>query len=260
MLDETPFEAAFLRAALLLGLIHEADVADWAGRRIATATQDAAHLADVLLTRAELTAMRDVLRPIGAGVSEDCIVQALLAAIATDPAYQEHPVRTQLAVLGQLRREFSLPSSVAAAIKAFEDRLMLADVKQPGESPPSRAELVAWLSTFRTDAYFRFYCDGVGEASGFLAAVSRLLVRNRTLANRPGEAVARVWVVPTGGQSARGFVLNEPAWRAVAREFVPVPIESRIPYPTLPSGLTPAFDESSDEPLGIDAAHAWVAG
>jgi len=69
MFPDVPFEADFLRAALLLGLVREADVSAWAEALLETEADPQGRLADVSLAPHELTAMREVATSLSCGTS-----------------------------------------------------------------------------------------------------------------------------------------------------------------------------------------------
>lgn len=64
MLPDAHFQAAFLRAALRIGVIHEREVSAWGEAVLGTSDDHHASLADVVLAPPELTAMREALRPL----------------------------------------------------------------------------------------------------------------------------------------------------------------------------------------------------
>jgi hypothetical protein len=163
-MSNVQFEAAFLRAALLVGLVHERDVPAWAMERMASSAEAGSQLTDVLLAPSELTAMREALRPLGERIADDRV-----------------------------------------------------------------------------------------------AAVSRQVVRDRGWSDPPGHAAARAWVIRGAGADACSLVLNEGAWLTAAREFSPIPVESRIPSLTLPVDAVEVLDGSTTAPFGADEALAKIA-
>jgi hypothetical protein len=140
------FEAEFLRAALLVGLVRETDVHAWAESLLEAGGEDDGRLTDVLLAPAELTAIREALRPISEPETPRAVGTALLAFMANDPSAAGLSVSDQLRVLSLLRREGMVSADAADSIKLFEDRLMLASVNVAGETAPTPAEMRAWLA------------------------------------------------------------------------------------------------------------------
>ncbi len=247
-------EAAYLRAALLLGLVHEPDVAEWAQVRLArldASVPAAALLTDVLLAEEALSPMREALRPLEGGVDSAQLTDTLLAGIAVDDALAERSVADRLRVLGLLRREFHLPRGVVDAINGFIERAMLADANIDAARAPRGSELQQWLDAVRPPAVFRFEFDYPDEGASFLAAVSRKHVRDRTWES-PGEPTGAAWVA--ADDSGTVILLNERSWRLAVREFSPLPIASRIPALSLPSHAVPVLDERTSEALGVDDA------
>ena len=118
MFDDIEYQAAFLRAALLVGLVHERDVPDWAASLLARSPADASSLADIVLAPLELTGMREALRALSPDGQDHRVAPALLAAVALTQAPNLQPVRARLAVLGHIRRDFPVLKATAADIKA----------------------------------------------------------------------------------------------------------------------------------------------
>jgi hypothetical protein len=258
VLDDVRFEAAFLRAGLLVGLIHERDVPDWAALRIGSSSALTSELAEVVGTRVELSAMREALRSIGESVEEHRVVAALLTAVA-DLAIKGGAASDQLHILGQIKREFALPASTAVRIKEFEDRTMLAKVGMQGQFAPGAEELAAWLDEVREPGFFRFYFDGADEAGAFVAALSRKVARDRRWGDRPRHAPAQAWLLRDPAGQRIAVVLNESAFAIVLREFAPVPQVSRIPYGAPGDHAIPVVHEATVFPLGSEEAKGRLA-
>jgi hypothetical protein len=145
------YEAAFLRGALLVGLIHERDVHHWAealiedGARLKPRAPENLEttLTDILSTPAELSAMREALYPLTKGVDPRRIGMALLAAMQSERI--ERPAEARVRMLGQIRAEFKSPPDIAAAIKKFENRLMFAAAGVATVTAPTAEEVIAFL-------------------------------------------------------------------------------------------------------------------
>jgi hypothetical protein len=260
VINDIRFEAAFLRAGLLVGLVHEREVTAWAMDAIAAFPEAGSELAELLLAPIELSAMREALRPIGEDVGEDRVAAALLVAVALEPAITERSVTDRLRILGHIRREYSPPARIATAIKDFEDREMLAAAGMPGTIPPGAGELATWLDRVRGAGYFSFSFRHEEEAAAFVGALSRKVVRDRTWRDQPRGVRACAWVARESSGEPHTVVLNERAWQTAVREFGPVPLASRIPYAALPSDATEVFEEGDATPLGVEEAQRRIAG
>jgi hypothetical protein len=261
MTSDIRFEAAFIRAGLLVGLVHERDVSDWAADRIGRTQELGGLLADVLLAPPELSPMRAALQPLGDGVGDARVAASLLTTLALEQVLTSRQLSDRLRVLGHIRQEFVLPIDTAVAIKEFSDRMMLWAAGVAGTRVPDDNELTMWLEQVRTRGYFRFGFDDSGEAAAFVAAVSRKLSRDQRWGDRAGLASTWAWIAQEGDHQARVVVtLNERAWLTVAREFAPVPLASRVPYPAPPDVAAVLMDERHLAALGADDAHALITG
>jgi hypothetical protein len=260
VINDIRFEAAYLRAGLLVGLIHEREVPAWAVDVIAAFPEGNPQLAEVALTPIEFSAMREALRSIGDGVGDDRVTAALLIAVAMESATSEGSVTDRLRILGDIRREYSPPARIATAIKDLEDREMLAAAGVSGRTRPGAGELATWLDGVREAGYFWFSFRQADEAAAFVAALSRKVVRGRLWRDQPGPSEGRAWVTRESSGGACTVALNERAWQIVVREFAPVPLASRIPYTTIPRDATEVLAEVAAEPLGVEEAQRRIAG
>jgi hypothetical protein len=252
------FEADVLRAALLLGLVHESDVPGWADALLATQPDPGALLADVAVARPELTAMREALLPLATPTDDRSVGLAILAFLARDPHAVDLPVADCIRVLSQLRREIALPADVSAGCKHLEDRWMLGTAGIHPEQTPTRDDIAQWLETVRSPAYYRVSLERDDEPAAFLGALSRAVFRERRWQPAAGSAAGQAWVVRDAGRTC--LVLNESLSRTAMREFAPLPLGSRLPYATVPDGATLVLDENSAAPLGvIDASDRLTA-
>jgi DNA-nicking Smr family endonuclease len=249
VLADVHYEAAYLRGALLVGVMHERDVPAWAESLIHTRPDLATTLADVSLTPVELSPMREALWPLAKGVDAHRIGAALLTAAALEKGSRAADDRIR--VLGHIRSDFTLPKEVAAAIKSFENRRAFAAVGVRTVTSPTADELTTWLDRVHAPGFFRFDFDAVGEAAAFAAAVSRKIDRDR-------PAGAAAWFL-RGSSGNVTIVLNEFAWQIAAREFSPPPVRSRIPHADAPARAPRLFDESSGGPLSAADAAARIA-
>ena len=137
---------------------------------------------------------------------------------------------------------------------------MLAAADVRGAYPPSTEELASWLDRVRTDGYFWFRFERPGEAEAFLAALSRKMVRDRTLTDRAQRSRPCAWVRREGPGGRYAVILNEGAWQIVVREFSPVPLSGRIPHVSRPADVVAMLDELTASPFGADEAGVKMAG
>ena len=158
MTSDLPFEAAFLRGALLVGLMHEQDAHDWAESLIHEAPDMEGVLADLLMTPVELSAMREALWVLSKQVDARKVGAAILTAAALEGDTRAPDDR--LRVLADIRANLPLPKEVAAAIKSFENRRMFAAVGVPAVTSPGSDELMAFLDRVRAPGFFNVLVDG----------------------------------------------------------------------------------------------------
>jgi hypothetical protein len=259
MFPDVRLEADFLRAALLAGLVHEREVHVWAEALLHLASDEEARLVEVALAPLELTAMREALRPLAREPLGRDTGAALLAFMALDPCAASLAVPDKLRVLSVLRREGALSDSATLETKVLEDRLMLASVHVPGENAPSHEELTMWLLAAKPAAYFRVACDRDDEQAAFLAALSRVVVRNRRFRDVIHADQARAWTVGRNGDRRGALLLNECLWKTALQEFSPLPVGSRIPYIALPADAVLVLEAERASPMGAGEAAAYLA-
>ncbi len=257
MIPDIGFEACVLRAALLVGRVHEREVIGWAEALLAGVTEPASFLADVASARPELTALREALRPLAAPVEPGALSEALLLYLATDPVAAVTSTPDRVRVLGQLRREGVFPVVVASAIKSFEDRWMLAGAGVTAD-PSLDSEFDRWLRHARGTAYYRLTPGHPDELAALFGALSRKVVRDRRAQLAPGSG-CRAWLVGSRSETGRALMLNEPLWRVAVAEFSPLPLGSRIPYARIPGKAVLVLDEATAEPMGLEAAGRLLA-
>lgn len=251
VVPDVPFEAAVLRAAVLVGLAHERDVHAWAADLIDRSSAWQSRLADLLATPIELSATRAALWPIAESASADRVGASVLTWAAIDSGHDRRDAAQFVNLLDQIRQECQLRQDEAAAIKALQQREWLARAAMRGNIAPSAAEIHAWLEHAREPAHFIFpFGDGC-QAAAFLAALSRQIAGNRLPILPPHREPARAWIA--AGRDAPVVLLNEAAWRAAAQAFAPLPVGGRIPYPgRVDPSARPLLDEANARPLGID--------
>jgi hypothetical protein len=151
MTRDIPFEAAYLRDAILVGLVHERDVVPWATDLLDSAPAFADALVRVLSAPVELSPIREALRAFGNVDDPVRVTEALLIRAALEPPGPNDGDRL-LRVLSDVRRLAGCPTTHADAIKDFEARAMLATVG--GGVAPTAGEITRWLDGVRPPARF----------------------------------------------------------------------------------------------------------
>lgn len=256
MIPDIRFEAAFLRAALLVGLIREREVVAWADALVAADAEPYALLADVALARPELTTIREALRPLAESSDDAHVADALVAFVANDSEARGLGIRDRVRVLVQLCREKLLAARLTAAVERFDEQLMLASAGISIEDTPTERELDEFLDSIRTPSFYRLSPTRRDESAALLAALSRKLDRDRLfdLQTEPGQA----WLLGDRRDATPTLIVNEALWRMIVDEFSPLPLPSRIPYARVPADAVVILDESTVEPMGMTEAAVLV--
>lgn len=247
-------DAAYLRAGILVGLVHEADVPAWAEAVLAGGEATPA-LVDLLLAEVALSPIRVALAPLAEGADPIAVGHALVRAILLDPEARALGTAHRLQMLEHLGTERLLGAQVAAGAKAFGDRGRLAAVGVAGNTPVAEAELDVWLHQHSAPHVFALSFTDPGEASAFLAALSRQVVK----AGRLGEAHAgpRVWSTHSNAGTTC-LHLDEAAWALAQAQFAPLPLAARIPRPALPRDARLVLSPGHVGPLGAESARALL--
>jgi hypothetical protein len=120
-------QATFLRTALLLGLITPQRVIEWCDGVIHEESSPAPGFFALALTRPELTAVRDALRPLAMPTEPPSVVVALLGVIARDLQSGYRSPEDTVRVLIQFRKYVKLEREIAAEIASLEQQHMLAE-------------------------------------------------------------------------------------------------------------------------------------
>lgn len=263
MLNDVPFEAAFLRAAVLVGLVHERDVPDWAATLLRVRSPWTARLADVAAERVELSAIREALRTLSAPADPGRVASAILTAASLAQRLHPRNAVDLVTMLGQIRQEFRrhLPEAAASRIKAFENRLMFAHADVPGQTIPEVGEVAAALDELQAPGHFRYFFGDVEERAAFVAALSRKIARDRgTREREQTRPIAHAWLMRDPAGDADAVVLDLAAMSIAAHAFAPVPPASRIPYaPSTTADATLLFDGATAAPLGADDVRARLS-
>lgn len=247
MVRDLAFEAGVLRGGLLLGLVHEREVPEWAMSVLGVAPAFDARLADVCVSPIELSTMRECLYPLSREADVTRVAAALLTLCGTAPSNAALSVPDRLQQLQLLRHEFRLPDEVRAGIQSLAQRV-LAATDGAAHSMPSADELAAWLDTVRQPGYFRIDFTTEEEAAAFVAALSHHADGDRSDRGDSPERAPEGWLHRGSGTELH-LLLNEPAWLAASRECGPLPAASRIPVdrpldsgsPVIARGLQRSF-------------------
>ena len=242
MLPDLAFEAAFLRAALLLGVVHERDVGPWAEEQLLVQADAHGLLSDVLMAPAELSAVREALWPLAEAADGDAVCAALLTFLADDPGSRMLSVHDAVRVFSLMRTEFRIQPEGTGSAKQFEDRLMLAEGGVNGHEAPSREELDAWLDSVRFEGIRRMSFTSSDESTAFIQALARVIARARRAGADDPVAASKVWLMPWDVAEPVTIALNTAAWRVAGEVFAPLPMASRIPYRALPDEASLAID------------------
>jgi hypothetical protein len=126
------FEAEFLRAALLLNLIREAEVIAWADALVSRETDPAALIIELAMTKPELSALRHTLWPLTLPTDLRATGDAVLSFLIDDDAIDRFAPSVVIGMLGQLRTEKMLTDEQGDAVKVFAARLMFARLRFRG--------------------------------------------------------------------------------------------------------------------------------
>ena len=135
---------------------------------------------------------------------------------------------------------------------------MLARAGLRGQTTPSSREIETFLRDVRHPGFFRLVFETADEVPAFVAALSRKVVRDRTWGDRVGHVPVQAWLLSDPAGRRHAMAVNESALQIVLREFGPVPVASRIPYPDPGPSAVLVIDEATATPLGVEEARAVV--
>jgi DNA-binding FadR family transcriptional regulator len=141
-------QATFFRTALLLGLIPPDAVRLWADAAIESDPGPPHALIEVALAPAELTALRDALRPLADEPEPYDVVRRILGLIAADLAAGRRSAADTVRVLAQMRRMTALPEDLLEELDAIEDDHMLAAAGVSDDLAAVQARMRQWLDQF----------------------------------------------------------------------------------------------------------------
>jgi hypothetical protein len=237
------FEAAFLRDAILVGLLHERHVPEWATQLLSADLGFAGPLAEVLSAPMQLSPIRDALQTFGQTARPLDVTTALLACAALDPTHRRLGGVHLLRVLSDIRRLAGCPPDWANAIEDFETRAMLAAAGLQPSAPTAR-EVLNWLNDARPPVHFLVSFGDRHEAAAFAAALSRAVA-----IDADGRGTSTLAGVGTHGWT---IGLDDVAWVVAHERFSPLPTASLVPYPGPVSGFT-LTDDTARQGLSAQA-------
>jgi hypothetical protein len=141
-------QAAFFRAALLLGLVRGEAVVEWSDRVLTDDANAPAAFVDIASTpTGDLTALRHALYPLCEGHESTAVVQRLLALVADDFDRGRRSFDDTVTVLSQVRRFLQLDSATDDGLKALLVEVWRARHRLGGAEPAAaESSLRAWLA------------------------------------------------------------------------------------------------------------------
>lgn len=221
------FEAACLRDAVLVGLVHERRVPEWATELLAADIGPASALAEVLSVPVQLSPIREALRAFGDADVPSRVTVALLTSVALEPMLRQQGAAQLLRVLSDIRRLAGCPANWNGAIADFDARAMIAGSERDPLSSLTN-EILAWLDDVRQPAHFLVTYRDRQQAAAFVAELSRTMA---AAAGIEGEITFEgtlndVWFIG----------LDEIAWTVARDALGPLPVAGTIPYPGRPQG------------------------
>lgn len=250
-LPDRAFEAGALRAALLVGLVDEVTVLQWADECLQSDKAHIAELSEIAVTRPELTALREALRPLTQGLAEEDIARSICRLLTVTLRGGTERSVTGLRALEDIRREGWLYAEAGRAAKGLEDRANLARVGMEGVTAPTHGDVLDIVDQGEDLCFVLPFADA-GERDAFVGALSRKFVRDR----RAGDPAAIVWAPSPEDASRPCVILNYDAYLVAQRMFGPLPVGATLPYAIPGDRLRRLIDSTSVEALGMEAAAA----
>jgi hypothetical protein len=142
-------EAAFYRAALLLGLTTGDAVIAWADRLIASDDEGAAALLDLtVIPPHDLSELRHALEPISARTDSPEMLRALFDTARANFAQGRRNANDTITVLSQARSFLKLPDAYSFAIQTLANDHMLAVSGIRGNVAEVEGRVATWLAQF----------------------------------------------------------------------------------------------------------------
>lgn len=142
-------QAAFHRAALLLGLTNGKNVLAWADDVIMNDADAPGGFVELSLVPSDdLSELRHALQPMAARVESPLILPALLDRVRTDLQAGTRTAKDSLTVLGQARGFMKVPEPLSEEIQSLFNAHMLATARVTGDIPQIESRVHEWLSQF----------------------------------------------------------------------------------------------------------------
>lgn len=142
-------EAAFHRAALLLGIESGSDVVTWADNLIANNDDVPKQVLELsMVPPHDLSELRHALQPLAATQDDDLLLRALFDRVRQDVSDGKRSLKDSVTVLAQARSFLALPLEMFTNIDTLQDDHMLAmaGIGQTTESIEQQVTL--WLAQF----------------------------------------------------------------------------------------------------------------
>lgn len=144
-----PREAAFHRAALLLGIESGADVVAWADGIIAEHADVPKQILELSTIPAhDLSELRHALQPIAAPDDDALLLRALFDRVRRDVSEGARSVKDSVTVLSQARSFLSLPLDYFTNIDTLQDDHMLAVAGIGVATAEVEHQVQQWLAQF----------------------------------------------------------------------------------------------------------------
>lgn len=155
-----PRQAAFHRAALLLGIESGADVVAWADNLIVEHADVPKQVRELsTIPPHDLSELRHALQPIAAPDDDELLLRALFDRVRRDVAEGTRTVKDSVTVLSQARSFLSLPLDYFTNIDTLQDDHMLAVAGVRGATPEVEQQVQQWLAQFEgSESEFHSQC------------------------------------------------------------------------------------------------------
>ena len=156
-------EAAFHRAALLLGIEPGADVVAWADNLIVESVEVPKQVLELsTIPPHDLSELRHSLQPLAAPGDDEALLRALFDRVRLDVARGARSVKDSVMVLSQARSFLALPLEYFTNIDTLQDDHMLAIAGVRGVTAEIEQQVVLWLAQFEgSEAEFHSECARV---------------------------------------------------------------------------------------------------
>lgn len=142
-------EAAFHRAALLLGIESGADVVAWADNLIEENADIPKQVLELsTIPPHDLSELRHMLQPIAAPGEDEALLRALFDRVRRDRVNGTRSLKDSVTVLSQARSFLALPLEYFTSIDTLQDDHMLAIAGVRGVTAEIEQQVLLWLAQF----------------------------------------------------------------------------------------------------------------